>query len=629
MIKITSPQSSFMQFASPENQPFLDAFGICFPEIAKFNVAFQFTVTDTVDGFRPTTENYFVSILSNAGVFKQQLQQCVPLFNRVHLAYADDSMNLISITIGSVTIEYNRLVTRSELIDELRKNDIIAFDAVTYIWYREVNPIDLIIRYLDVDDIPQEVQVSRFLETLYADIEIDMAAIVAAGECYRYSITKSDHTILAQSQSFIRMSTSKYISLFRYWNDEDAMGFIYSAGPQIINRISLPIYVAKPQYPSSKKVYKKSNSTIKTLYASIEKEWPLETDHFPNWMHECLVAALHHDYFDMVINDKWVGLSNDGQDYKIDWVEEQVDKGKGAIKLKQQLYNYLNYNIGNIGIVCGPPFVKVISADPAHVVFELYPTLSAKKFQFRYRQSGTEIWSAPVTIEYADYNPHQYDFDISAFGFAFFEYQFRSYCTDSSISEWGVIKQFATGACDQVTILSGEDLGTGNAGTHYTHQIILGGTQPFVLNVTTVPAWMNITLVFGNKIVLTGTPPDAATYPVEFTVTNCSGDGELNFTGNVVVAEALPEPMGIVEVIVAQCGGGSVTIKNMDTNVEYNIDAVDCGGQLEVPYGTYLIKQFYFDACASPLIQSCDPELGTIFILAAGSDTYSITLNCL
>jgi hypothetical protein len=80
------------------------------------------------------------------------------------------------------------------------------------------------------------------------------------------------------------------------------------------------------------------------------------------------------------------------------------------------------------------------------------------------------------------------------------------------------------GDCKEPFIQSGTPLPNGVVGQVYNHVLQLTGTPPFVLSNITKPAWMTITLDNNNStITLSGTPTDAITEDVLFSITNCKG----------------------------------------------------------------------------------------------------------
>ncbi len=85
-----------------------------------------------------------------------------------------------------------------------------------------------------------------------------------------------------------------------------------------LNRIRLPLYLSKPQFPETKEVYTKSNGETKTLSASIKKTYALKTDWMPEPWHERLKVALLHDDVN-IEGDKYAGGVKLEKMDEIDW----------------------------------------------------------------------------------------------------------------------------------------------------------------------------------------------------------------------------------------------------------------------------------------------------------------------
>lgn len=85
-----------------------------------------------------------------------------------------------------------------------------------------------------------------------------------------------------------------------------------------VNRIRLPFYLSRPQYPDDRTIFRRADGTTKTLSAVVRKTYEGETDQLPEKIHERLKIALLHDTVN-IEGDRYVGgVSVDG-DYTIDW----------------------------------------------------------------------------------------------------------------------------------------------------------------------------------------------------------------------------------------------------------------------------------------------------------------------
>lgn len=110
------------------------------------------------------------------------------------------------------------------------------------------------------------------------------------------------------------------------------------------NRVRLPFYLTRPQFPNESNVFRLANGTRKTLSAIIFKTFEGETDNLPKEIHERLIIALKHD--DVTIEGRYLitGVSLDG-DYEIDWNKFlDYPLAKGAFKVQVTPFNYSNDN---------------------------------------------------------------------------------------------------------------------------------------------------------------------------------------------------------------------------------------------------------------------------------------------
>lgn len=85
-----------------------------------------------------------------------------------------------------------------------------------------------------------------------------------------------------------------------------------------VNRIRLPFYLSRPQYPDERNIFRRADGTTKTLFAVVRKTYEGETDQLPEKIHERLKIALLHDTVNIEGARYVGGVSVDG-DYTIDW----------------------------------------------------------------------------------------------------------------------------------------------------------------------------------------------------------------------------------------------------------------------------------------------------------------------
>src|SRR5687767_11228562 len=86
------------------------------------------------------------------------------------------------------------------------------------------------------------------------------------------------------------------------------------------NRIRLPFYLTRPQFPRESNVFRRADGSTKVQSVIIRKVFEGETDKLPKEIHERFIVALSHD--DVTIEGKYLatGVSMDG-DYEIDWLK--------------------------------------------------------------------------------------------------------------------------------------------------------------------------------------------------------------------------------------------------------------------------------------------------------------------
>lgn len=110
------------------------------------------------------------------------------------------------------------------------------------------------------------------------------------------------------------------------------------------NRIRLPFYVTRPQFPTESTTFRLANGARKTLSSVIRKVFEGETENLPKEIHERLVIALKHD--DVTVEGKYYlgGVSLDG-DYDIDWNKFlDYPLAKAAFKVEVTPFDYSNDN---------------------------------------------------------------------------------------------------------------------------------------------------------------------------------------------------------------------------------------------------------------------------------------------
>lgn len=86
----------------------------------------------------------------------------------------------------------------------------------------------------------------------------------------------------------------------------------------MLNRIRLPFYLSKPQYPAEEDVYLKGNGRRVVMKAIVNKVMEGKTDYMPSLLHERLSIALRHDEVN-IESDKYTASIKLVGAYDIDW----------------------------------------------------------------------------------------------------------------------------------------------------------------------------------------------------------------------------------------------------------------------------------------------------------------------
>ena len=74
----------------------------------------------------------------------------------------------------------------------------------------------------------------------------------------------------------------------------------------MLNRVRLPFYLSKPQYPAEEELYLKGNGRRVVLKSIVSKVMDGKTDYMPSLIHERLSIALRHDEVN-IESDKYTG----------------------------------------------------------------------------------------------------------------------------------------------------------------------------------------------------------------------------------------------------------------------------------------------------------------------------------
>lgn len=105
------------------------------------------------------------------------------------------------------------------------------------------------------------------------------------------------------------------------------------------------------------------------------------------------------------------------------------------------------------------------------------------------------------------------------------------------------INSINSGSCVAGVITGSTILQAGVVGSPYSKSISITGTGPFSISITSIPAWMNVS-ISGMKIIISGTPNVAGSnMPVQFSLLNCSASS-VAFNSTITVTNAVT-PTGV------------------------------------------------------------------------------------
>jgi hypothetical protein len=164
------------------------------------------------------------------------------------------------------------------------------------------------------------------------------------------------------------------------------------------NRIRLPFYVTRPQFPTESNTFRLANGTRKTLSSVIRKLFEGETENLPREIHERFIIALKHD--DVTIEGKYYlgGVSLEG-DYEIDWIKFlDYPLAKAAFKVDVTPFNYSNDNCQT----CEEATQLSLEDDTVTGAYESLD--EGQQYEFNVFENDS-ICCKPITAEITTINP--------------------------------------------------------------------------------------------------------------------------------------------------------------------------------------------------------------------------------
>lgn len=119
------------------------------------------------------------------------------------------------------------------------------------------------------------------------------------------------------SSIFQKILPECYFSLLEFYGTEDNFGYSY-CNSTFNNKVRVPFYLNKPQFPFEEEVYVKANGEKRTTALMIKKEFEGTTEYMPAEVHESLAVALKHDFVHVISENLTGGFQINGT-YEIEW----------------------------------------------------------------------------------------------------------------------------------------------------------------------------------------------------------------------------------------------------------------------------------------------------------------------
>ena len=143
----------------------------------------------------------------------------------------------------------------------------------------------------------------------HIQLTTDLSKLIAPNDFFRIEITENG--TIYYSNILRYMPLCDY-SLIEYKCDSDEFDFSFSLNKSA--KVRLPIRMHSPQLPQDEKIYTTLSGDRRVLFASINKEWEVETEYFDEKTHENIIIAMSCDT--VLIDGEKVTKSDK---YEIDW----------------------------------------------------------------------------------------------------------------------------------------------------------------------------------------------------------------------------------------------------------------------------------------------------------------------
>lgn len=172
----------------------------------------------------------------------------------------------------------------------------------------------------------------------YFSIKIveDLTKKLAPNDFFRLGITING---VINYSNLLRYMPLCDLSLIEYKCDADEFGFPFSVGRSA--SVRLPVRMHSPQLPQEEKIYTTLSGEKRVLFASINKEWQVETEYFDEQMHEKIIVALSCDslFIDGVKVTKSDKYDIDWENYMTNECGEKIAKATFKVQQNKMIRN--------------------------------------------------------------------------------------------------------------------------------------------------------------------------------------------------------------------------------------------------------------------------------------------------
>jgi hypothetical protein len=220
----------------------------------------------------------------------------------------------------------------------------------------------------------EELNASRFrisdTEIIYFFPKIASPSSLNCDQCFQIIFTLSAVSNFgpnAASNPFIyRCTDTDFTSVLDYYSERDEAGFAYCLGPEMKNRVRLPVYLTRPTYPDDEEIHRNSAGLVRIRKSQVRKLYEFVTDQFPNWAVESLRAVFMHDFVFIEANSAVPQVMNyEGQIVKEGSFEPiYVDYKNFPLATVNLKVNAVDYNLqkNNCGL-CGDYSSAITTTD--------------------------------------------------------------------------------------------------------------------------------------------------------------------------------------------------------------------------------------------------------------------------